>query len=431
MPLPIRSRSVREPQHGVSRTRLPQAGITVRGSEGLNSATNEAPLAPSFVRPVTTTTRGTGAEQRAGHVRTGSLTTSRIPQSLHQPHNSTRQLKAGGDGGVITNSTSGKHAQQIRLAASATSHMRSQSQSSSSVKSRVPSTSSSGQRALTRPRPHFDNFQQHFSPKKPLHQQQTRNPTKPAGGATRDDAPRNAEAQGMQDELLQVSLVHEQASRFQGTFEATARRKLENLRSSVSKRHAEVADLEKQYQRHQNLEAVNSWLHVDEHTAASDKVCSLSVCIAEINQLTSDGSTIDRLLQMFDVWRAKAERSLCQQQTDTDNNIDFIEPMDRELLAGLSLAHERLTVCRRTLASLGGADRASSLGRVVEGHTSLVEVLLEEIETYQNLHTSMLRQQEVWIAASIASIINPTETIKGDGDPAPRRGIWESLIACD
>lgn len=432
MPRPTRSQSVQEPQHGGSRTRLPQAGISVRESEGLSSTTNKSHLATRVSQPAASRPRGTKADIRTGHARIGSSTASRIPLTLYRPHNSTRQVNAMGDDGVNADSTSGEHRQRMPPAASAASHTRSQSQSSSSVKSQIPSTPSAGHRTLARPRPNFDNFQQHFSPKKPPPQDQTHSVMRPASGATQANAPRDAEAQGMHDELLQLSLVHEQASRLQGTFEAKARRKLEDQRSSTSKRHAEVAELDTQHRRHQDLEAVTSWLHVDEHIDACDRVCSLSSCIADISELTSNESTLNKLLHMFETWRTEAERTLCRQQkqpTDTDTTIDFIEPMDRELLGNFSLAHERLSVCRRTLASLGDAGTSSSLGKLLERHTVLVEVLLEEIETCQNLHTSMMRQQEAWIAASIADIVR-TETT-GDGDPYPRRGNWESLHACD
>ena len=427
MPLPTRSQSVRDPQNSASRLHPPQAGMSFQKAEGLSSTTIGAPHVPRFSRPVLDRSRNTEGDTQFGHARTGSLSTSRIPQSLHQARGSTRQPRGVDEADAIADSTSGRDAQQFRPPAPSNVHTRSQSQHSSSVKSQIPSTSSSSSRDQARTRPNFDSYQQHFSPKRTLHLEQTQKPLRPASSTTRADALSNAEAQDLQDELLQLSLIHEQASRCQGTFKATARRKVENQRSSVRKRYDEVVDLEKQYRRHQDLEAVTSWLDVDEHVAASDKVSGLSVCIAEIDEITSNGSTLDRLLHLFELWRAKADQTLHRQQkhpTDTDASIDFIESLDRELLSGLSLAHGRLTICRRTLSALGGAQRTSSLGRVLERHTVLVEVLLEEIETCQALHKSIMTHQEAWIASSIANIV-PSQTITRDDDPNPRKGIWE------
>lgn len=382
MPIPVPSQSVKESQTS-SRSRLPEPSVlehnTTRALAGSNPASRTVAS-----QNTTLLTRTAPTEQRDKHVRNPSVAASQTSRPVNT--STSRTLPTSG----LTVKSS------LTQKPSANSHQ---------------------------PRPVIKG-QGHAT--KPL--TTTKVESQPKASNRIDDHT----TPSIEEAVLQLSLVHEQASKALRLRQQTVNANILNERRSLEARHDHIVHLERVLQQRLNHAELSSWLNSSDHRALpADRIRDLTFCLSEIAELTCEGGLIDGLNQEFEEWYIEAHGKLqeCRPKSGTSRsagNVELVNPLGSVWHKRSISLHDRLVVCRQTLSSLGHALNVSILARVVQKHVMLVDILIGEIQLYDELQRKMIAQQGAWISATLTDIISTQQAIAGNDQPCPRIGLWDS-----
>lgn len=382
MPIPMRSQSVKEGSAS-SKSRLPEPSATkhnaTKSSAGSNPVAQSAPPSNTSSLP-----RAAPIDQRHKHVRIASTTTSTSSRSVNS--STSRALPTRG----VTTRTS------FSQKPSSNTY-----QPSSTVKGQSQATKS-----LTKSR--IDN--------QPKANERVEDQSTPS----------------IEEEVLQLSIVHKQASKALHNRQQTVDANILNERRHLKARHDHVVSLERDLQQRLNQAELSSWLKSSDHPALpADRIRNLTFCISDITELTSESGLIHRLTQEFEEWYIDAQCKLhtYKQQIGVPESIgevQLINPLSSIWHKQSSNVHDRLVICRQTLRSLGHATHDSILARVLQNHVMLVDMLINEIQLCDELQGQIIAQQGAWISTTLTEIISTQQAIPGSDQPYQRIGLWES-----
>ncbi|KXH39754.1 hypothetical protein CSIM01_07774 [Colletotrichum simmondsii] len=364
--------------------------------------------------------------------RAGSTTTAPARQPLKQPHKP-------------PSSQSQQASQPPHLAA------RQQAQQ------RHPSPTSPPRTTKPALRPAFSTLQQHYSPAKSLAPKPLTatylaapSPSKlPANIAL------TAETARLQTELLQLHLLHRDLPQVTSQWHASARSQLAARHADLAASARSLATLESDAAERRNLAALHSWgasagksgKAVTSSLPLEDRIQRLDALLTSLWSLDSPGGKYHRLVRAFERWAAtladlEAARARAEDAADPsallDDNADVrfgggLDARWKDDAAALVRRLEGWDAQLRELeysgdddedvaAGTGTTTQASSLKRMLDGCSSLVRDMLDELAVMEDIEAATVERENEWIKKM------NREGDDGRGRDAQRAGaIWRVI----
>jgi hypothetical protein len=298
-------------------------------------------------------------------------------------------------------------------------------------------------RKVTTDKPEFSTYQQHFSPRKALKAPAPPMPgqsndqqysstggseaTKNYGGPDEDTANLQAQTSRLQDELLQLQMIHLSSHSQRKTYLENTMQKFKEQFTSLSRDHRAVAAQERAYYAKSNRVSLQQWLSEGD-LSGSRKIQTLAQCIQEVATLTAPHGKLYKAIEQFEAW---FERMILTTSTRVSGmavlelNDILVTPLSEEWHDHVAVLQRKLEHCSGVLKNLGPAKEGSDLAAVLDAHKLLVDNLREQLEYSSAIEKSTLQQEQAWIAESIAKIIHEADPIAVDCQQDNlRRGAW-------
>ena len=288
----------------------------------------------------------------------------------------------------------------------------------------------SDQRSASTVKPSFNTYQQHYSPQKlrPLLEL----PPKKANPRERSNAdPREATyVSRLQDELLQLSLVHRRSAQTLNNFERDVKVKLGLRTIELRQEQVAVANLEAEYQQKLDALALLNWLQDEKAGTKERKVQDLSFCINELATLSREGRLFEQVMTEYSQWLAKAQRVMARLSMNTmllgkaDDDMLFLDPPETPWRRGIDECSTRLELCQKLLMGLGDAEPDTGIGIVLGRHQQLATVLLDKLRTAQDIIDVVIAFQEQFRSHALSAALNIAAAEERNDQ---RKGIWSML----
>ncbi|QSZ34953.1 hypothetical protein DSL72_007815 [Monilinia vaccinii-corymbosi] len=314
--------------------------------------------------------------------------------------------------------------------------------SQTSERSRPPSQSSQGPQAQDAPgraRPHsmyadslvrkpaFSTLQQHFSPAKNVGSKP--HPATFLAAPTPSKLPSNiaitAETAKLQNELLQLHILHRDAELVNRQWKASAKKKLGAKFQSVVRRHDELIKLEVEQAGRINVAALQEWQ--DTGTPGwglEERIQLLDEVLNEAWNLGEPGGKYARLVRKFEKWVIRCEEILRDREDDNmldeEEEIVFIEELDMAWKDECLVLNRRLEGWRDALEDLGRLGQKSTMASVVSGTRALVGGMLLELETMAQIESDAVALEQEWIKSVNGSL-------EDDGDTPAAGAVWRFM----
>ncbi|KAF8864158.1 hypothetical protein BDZ45DRAFT_582504 [Acephala macrosclerotiorum] len=275
-------------------------------------------------------------------------------------------------------------------------------------------------------RPAFSTLQQHFSPAKSLAPKP--HPAAFLAPPSPSKLPSNiaisAETAKLQNELLQLHLLHKDAARVEQEWKASAKRKLSARFQSVVDRNDELVALEVQETGKINATALRSWR--DQGTPGwglDEKVQVLGEVISSVWNLGDSGGRYARIVRRFERWLRRTQEILDAREHDEamiDDDIVFLEELDPSWKDDCLVVGRKLELWRDQMRELGHPDTGSSLGLVVEGCRNIVRGMLMELSVMAQVERDAMAREVEWIKSMNDDVSDD------DRDTHTAGAIWRS-----
>ena len=292
-------------------------------------------------------------------------------------------------------------------------------------------------------KPQFSAFQQHFSPKKTIkapapsvsggpsdlqHATRTISPAvRKHSEAGNETATVSAEISRLQDELLQLQLMHDSLHSQHKKYLDNTRQKFEDQFATLSRDYRELAAQEHAYHMESNCMALQQWLSEGELPSLG-KMQALARCVQEVTALTDRNSNLRIVLEEFETWFERMiliSNSRCSGTALPEYNDILVGPLSQEWHDSVALLHRKLDHCSQVLSNLGSARKGSGLAMVLGTHKLFVDDLRAELAYSSAIEEITLQQEQIWIDESIAKIMHGGDHTAGDGQRTNfRPGAW-------
>lgn len=244
-------------------------------------------------------------------------------------------------------------------------------------------------------------MQQHFSPAKSLAPKP--HPAVFLAAPSPSKLPANiaisAETAKLQNELLQLHLLHKDAHRVDKEWRASAERKLRAKFHAVVDRNDALNHLEAEERGKINAAALKSWQ--DTGTPGwglEEKVQVLDEIITGVWNLEEPGGKYARVVRRFERWLSKCHGILdTRTKGIEDEVVVFIDELDNSWKDDCEALGRKLEKWRDNLKDLGSPDSGSNLAMVVEGCRTLVRGMLTELIVMAQIEKDAMRTELDWI----------------------------------
>lgn len=275
---------------------------------------------------------------------------------------------------------------------------------------------------LPPPRPTFTTYQQHYSPAKsslPKPPIPSAKSVKPTAPALVEELPYTFELAKEQLELLQLSLLHQSATKALQEYEASAMRKLSKKQIKLRNECEAIRAMELEWQRVVNLTALDSWC--SDPALLAEHLQILGKIYFEVSALTEPDGRYAGLVSVFEAWIEQAELSLQGQASG------FLEAIPQEWHKTHTSLSLRLRALQRDVEMLpplrsSEHDPQSSLEVLITSVAQLLDGMLKELELMTKLEKALLEREKIRVEAMVKAIDCRQVTGATDWMPA-----WQSV----
>lgn len=232
----------------------------------------------------------------------------------------------------------------------------------------------------------------------------------------------SAETSKLQNELLQLHLLHKDAASVETEWRASAKRKLGARFQSVVERNEALVDLEIAEMGKINAAAFQKWQGVGAPgLGLDDKVQILDDVVSGVWNLGDSGGKYARIVKKFERWLGKCQDTLEARARDDDgDDILFLEELDPGWKEDCLVLGRKLEGWQRQLLDLGQPGNGSSLATVVDGYKGLVCGMLTELSVMAQVERDAMRKEVEWIK-------NMNDDFADESQNTPTSGaIWRS-----
>ncbi|KAG0646684.1 hypothetical protein D0Z07_6270 [Hyphodiscus hymeniophilus] len=273
-------------------------------------------------------------------------------------------------------------------------------------------------------RPAFSTLQQHFSPAKNLAPKP--HPAAFLAPPSPSKLPSNiaisAETAKLQNELLQLHILHKSVPQVETQWRSSAKRKLGIRFSSVVEKNQELAALEIEERGKINAAALQQWQETGTPGwGLEERIQVLDEVVIGVWNLGEAGGKYARIVGKFERWIRRCQdvldsRSRSEELPDED--IVFLEELDSGWKDDCLVIGRKLETWRDHLKHMGSPDPGSSLATVVEGCRRLVRGMLVELVTMAQIEKDAMAMEVNWIRGM------NDDTNDDDDNIPPAGAIW-------
>ncbi|KAG4440214.1 hypothetical protein IFR05_004293 [Cadophora sp. M221] len=272
----------------------------------------------------------------------------------------------------------------------------------------------------------FSTYQQHFSPAKSLAPKP--HPAAFLAPPSPSKLPSNiaisAETAKLQNELLQLHLLHRDAAQVEKEWKASAKRKLGARFHSIVDKNEELVQLEVEETGKINALALKKWQDMGTPGSGLDeKIQVLDEVVTGVWNLGESGGKYSRVVRKFERWFRRCQDILEMRANDEGlegDEVVFLEDMDRGWKDDCLGLGRKLVAWRDQLRDLGTPDeRGSSLSVVVNGTRDLVRGMLAELGAMAQIERDAMRMEVDWIKSMNNDVLD-------DNTDTPAGAIWRS-----
>ncbi|KAH6668025.1 hypothetical protein B0J14DRAFT_602025 [Halenospora varia] len=442
MSAPTRTRSLRKPSESSTGSRIGRTGLVdigqnnaalrPAGGERSSQSPSRLPVKPT-TRSSTTVSRPpstTGNAQNKSLMRpppsTRSSTIARPPstelkrrpsvgRSANQntttepvkadrsrpPVVQSRHLRSGSTASTLNSSTRAQGQGHTRTKSSSTILTASTALRPPSVE---PATRPTRSESQTK-RPQFATYQQHFSPAKSLAPKP--HPAAFLAPPSPSKLPSNiaisAETSKLQNELLQLHLLHKDADRVGREWKASAKKKLGQRFQHVVQKNDDLVQLEVEETGKVNAAALRRWQEESSSGwGLEEKIQVLGEVVTSVWNLGESGGKYSRIVRKFERWLGRSQGILTSRNSDSHpssepDEFTFLEELENGWKDDCFNLGRKLETYKEQLRDLGEAERGSSLAYVVGDCRKLVDGMLEELGVMGMIERDLMRRESEWI----------------------------------
>lgn len=269
-------------------------------------------------------------------------------------------------------------------------------------------------------KPLFSTHQQHYTPAKnlapKLHHAAFLAPPTPSKWPANKAI--SAEISKLQNELLQLHLLHNDVARVEKEWRESAQKKLASRFHSVVEKKRQVGQLECQENVRQNTQTLKKWLKVGaQGWGLEEKLQILDEITTGIFSLGEAGGRYARVIHSFEQWLEECQtvwdNRICpdNRADETDVFIVELEPTWKDDCFSL---RRKLDVWNERNKDLGVPDIHSSLGKVIIQVDSIVTGMITELRLISRIEQEIMHMEHDWILHQNRNGANdedPTEEI--------------------
>ncbi|PMD24146.1 hypothetical protein NA56DRAFT_643414 [Hyaloscypha hepaticicola] len=265
-------------------------------------------------------------------------------------------------------------------------------------------------------RPAFSTLQQHFSPAKNLAPKP--HPAAFLAPPSPSKLPSNiaisAETAKLQNELLQLHLLHKDAAQVDREWRASAKRKLGARFQSVVDRNETLVQLEVEETGKINAAALKRWQELGTPGwGLEQKIQALDEVISGVWNLGGSGGKYERVVRRFEKWLIRCQDILGARAHDEgleDDECVFLEELDAGWKDDCLILSRKLESWRDRLEDLGTLDSGSSLAVVVDRYRSLVSSMLMELNVMAQIERDAMDMEAEWIKSMNDDVLDDKDT---------------------
>ncbi|ESZ97655.1 hypothetical protein SBOR_1971 [Sclerotinia borealis F-4128] len=266
-------------------------------------------------------------------------------------------------------------------------------------------------------KPAFSTLQQHFSPAKNIGSKP--HPAAFLVAPTPSKLPSNiaitAETAKLQNELLQLHILHRDADLVNTQWKVSAKKKLGTKFQSIVRRHDELVHLEVEEAGRINAAALKEWQDVvTPGWGLEERIQFLDEIVNETWNLGEPGGKYLRLVRKFEKWVIRCEEILRDREDDEmldeEEEIVFIEELDMAWKDECSVLNRKLEGWGDALGNLGRLEHESTMASVVGGVRDLVGGMLLELEAMAQIESDAVALEQGWIQSVNGSLEDEDDT---------------------
>jgi hypothetical protein len=232
----------------------------------------------------------------------------------------------------------------------------------------------------------------------------------------------SAETAKLQNELLQLHLLHKDADFVGNEWRSSAKRKLGARFQSVVAKHDELVHLEVEETGKINAAALKKWQDKGiPGWGLEEKIQMLDEVVTGVWNLGESGGKYARAVRKFERWLSRSQDILEARVHDEglkDDQVIFLEELDAGWKDDCLIVGRKLEIWKNHLKDLGSPDSGSSLATVVEGCQRLVRGMQTELNVMAQIERDAVRMEVDWIKSMNDDVLD-------DDDDRPVAGaIW-------
>jgi len=303
-----------------------------------------------------------------------------------------------------------------------------------SIAESTSNVSHSTSRVMPTLKPQFNNYQQHFSPKKPKQPTAKSFSTIATTADQREsaDAPSLVEDHPLKVELLQLALVYEGSEKGLNKYKASIRSDAERRYGQVALLYGTVSKLERDHQQAMSTSVLKEWLLASELRSEGRDVQVLSNCIEQLELLINPSGQLTRSLDKYEVWFRSVTEILRERQgTDitVSSNRQSVPTIGQRWASTMHVLQEEVRGCLSLLETLPRplmTGELSTIEQAIDLHCSLARFLLKQMDVSMQTVTLVMRQEENWITDALTCALSEFARVEQRGAPVYTGGIWDT-----
>ncbi|KAJ4357310.1 uncharacterized protein N0V89_001885 [Didymosphaeria variabile] len=263
-------------------------------------------------------------------------------------------------------------------------------------------------------RPAFSTLQQHFTPRK----------TGKAPTSTFIHAPEPVnhvlppEIVALQNELLQLHLLHEPSALTMRQWELSAREVLRMRFDEVASLYQIMQEKERFGQEQKNMLALREWNGSNSFSGLVQCIEALSGPLHELPSLLNPGGRFFHVVEGFSKWSSTADEVWSARDGSGGRGIAMqslgeLGDAWKEEHAAMT---RKLTAFSRDLDTLPPTVTGSSIAHIVSTCQSLVEGLLCELQIMQATEADVVAREKLWVEERLRTIAHDVVDVDSGAD---------------
>ncbi|RKF51428.1 hypothetical protein GcM3_222009 [Golovinomyces cichoracearum] len=276
-------------------------------------------------------------------------------------------------------------------------------------------------------KPKFSTHQQHYSPVKnpapKLHPAAFLAPPTPSKWPSNKAI--SAEISKLQNELLQLHLLHKDAATVEKEWRASAKNKISARFKKVVEMESSIREAEKHENAKLNSIALKEWQEVGvPGWGLDEKIQVLDDILTEVLNIGDTGGKYSRVVRTFKKWLESCQDVLSYRARKDESNLEglFLEDLESTWKDDCFSLYRKLGVWNENLRDLGMPQCQSSLVMMINWIQIIISGMLLELGLMAQMEEEVMKMERQWIK-------NMTEELTDEEveDRQAAGAIWRSV----